>query len=232
MLLRAVISSVIIVGFVGCGNVEYKDDNMGKQTQNTQTDEYSEDNPSTQKSGKQLYNSLCMSCHGKQGEKEALDKSIPIGGQENIVTLYQLKEYKAGRLDQYGMGEKMKEATQELSYFDTLLLSKYIETLSLNSNSTRTRPTRPTATRHTEELTVVKEDIYTKCKGCHGGQGDIKALGKSKIIKDMNKLEIYNALRGYQDGTYGGEMKGLMKGQVAGMSKTELKDLARYIDKL
>ena len=227
MLLRAIMSFIVIVGFVGCGNV---DDNMGKQTQNTQTDEYSKDNPSTQKSGKQLYNSLCMSCHGKQGEKEALDKSIPIGGQENIVTLYQLNEYKAGRLDQYGMGEKMKEATQELSYFETLLLSKYIETLSLSSNSTRTRPTtvRPTE----KEPTVVKNDIYTKCKGCHGGQGDVKALGKSKIIKDMNKLEIYNALRGYQDGSYGGEMKGLMKGQVAGMSKTELKNLARYIDKL
>ena len=229
MLLRAIISSVVIVGFMGCGDVDYKDDTIGKQTQNTQTDEYSEDNPSTQKSGKQLYNSLCMSCHGKQGEKEALDKSIPIGGQENVVTLYQLKEYKAGRLDQYGMGEKMREATQELSYFDTLLLSKYIETLSLSSNTTRIRPT---ATQPTQEPTVVKTDIFTKCKGCHGGQGDVKALGKSKIIKDMNKLEIYNALRGYQDGTYGGEMKGLMKGQVAGMSKTELKNLARYIDAL
>jgi cytochrome c553 len=48
----------------------------------------------------------------------------------------------------------------------------------------------------------------------------------------MNKLEIYNALIGYQNGTYGGKMKGIMKAQVNGMSKTKLKNLARYIDAL
>ena len=224
MLLRAVISSVVIVGFVGCGDVDYKNDNLESTIENTQTDErlYSS------KTGKQLYNSLCLECHGEKGEKEALGKSQPIGGQESIATLYQLEEYKAGELNQYDKGEIMTEKSKNLTYSDMLLLSKYIE--SLSETTTNTLRDRETIDR--TPPAVVKSDIYTKCKGCHGAKGEVKALGKSKIIKDMKKLEIYNALLGYQNGTYGGEMKGLMKGQVNGMSKTELKNLARYIDKL
>ena len=51
---------------------------------------------------------------------------------------------------------------------------------------------------------------YAKCAGCHGADGEKAALGKSKIIKDMPKAEFVAALKGYQDGTYGGAMKNLM----------------------
>ena len=53
---------------------------------------------------------------------------------------------------------------------------------------------------------------YAKCVACHGATGEKVALGKSKIIKDMTKAEIVASLKGYQDGTYGGAMKGLMVG--------------------
>ena len=53
------------------------------------------------------------------------------------------------------------------------------------------------------------------CKGCHGQNFEKKALGKSKVVSDMTKAEVSAALVGYKDGTYGGPMKGVMKGQVA-----------------
>jgi len=61
------------------------------------------------------------------------------------------------------------------------------------------------------------------CKGCHGANFEKKALGKSKIVKDMTKAEVSAALVGYKAGTYGGPMKGVMKGQVAKYSDADLK---------
>jgi len=63
------------------------------------------------------------------------------------------------------------------------------------------------------------------CKGCHGANFEKHALGKSKIVKDMTKAEIVTALVGYKHGTYGGPMKGVMKGQVARYSDADLKNI-------
>lgn len=70
---------------------------------------------------------------------------------------------------------------------------------------------------------------YAKCAGCHGQNAEKKALGKSKIVKDMSKADIVAALHSYKDGTYGGPMKGLMKGQVAGLDDASIEAVAQYI---
>jgi cytochrome c len=72
---------------------------------------------------------------------------------------------------------------------------------------------------------------YDKCVACHGANGEKAALGKSKIIKDLTKAEIATALKGYQDGTYGGAMKGLMVGQVKGLDATAIQAIADQIGK-
>ena len=70
---------------------------------------------------------------------------------------------------------------------------------------------------------------YAKCASCHGATGEKPALGKSKIIKDMTKADFISALKGYQDGTYGGAQKGLMAGQVKALSDADMKDMATQI---
>jgi cytochrome c-type protein NapB len=60
------------------------------------------------------------------------------------------------------------------------------------------------------------------CKACHGQNFEKKALGKSKIVKDLTKAEVSAALVGYKNGTYGRTMKGVMKGQVAKYSEADL----------
>ena len=67
------------------------------------------------------------------------------------------------------------------------------------------------------------------CAGCHGQHFEKKAMGKSKIVKDMSEADILVALKGYKDGTYGGGMKGLMKGQVAALSDADMKAIATAI---
>jgi cytochrome c len=74
--------------------------------------------------------------------------------------------------------------------------------------------------------------LYNSCKGCHGLQGERKAMGKSLIIGDMNSTQVSAALHGYKDGSYGKAMKGLMKGQVARLSDENIKELAEYISTL
>lgn len=72
---------------------------------------------------------------------------------------------------------------------------------------------------------------YKKCAGCHGENGEKVALGKSKIINQMSKADIVAALNGYKDGSYGGPMKGVMKGQVATLSDADMQAIADMIGK-
>ena len=79
--------------------------------------------------------------------------------------------------------------------------------------------------------TVASANPYAKCQGCHGANGEKAALGKSKVIKDMTKAEIVTALNGYKDGSYGGAMKGMMKGQVMSLSAADISAIAEKIGK-
>ena len=74
-------------------------------------------------------------------------------------------------------------------------------------------------------------DPYAKCVACHGASGELVAMGKSKVIKDMTKADFIAAMKGYKDGTYGGPLKGLMKGQVNGLSDADIEAIANKITK-
>jgi cytochrome c553 len=75
-------------------------------------------------------------------------------------------------------------------------------------------------------------DLYSKCASCHGSVGEKKALGKSKVINEMTKEGLVIALKGYKDGSYGGAMKGLMKGQVSKLTDDDISTLAAHITDL
>jgi len=67
------------------------------------------------------------------------------------------------------------------------------------------------------------------CVGCHGANFEKAALGKSKVVKDMTKENIVAALKGYKDGSYGGAMKGVMKGQADKLSDADIEAIATQI---
>lgn len=76
------------------------------------------------------------------------------------------------------------------------------------------------------------KDIYHSCAACHGQNAEKEALGKSKIIRGWSASRTEAALNGYIDGSYGGTLKGLMKGQSAVLSEDEIKSVSEYISKL
>ena len=82
-------------------------------------------------------------------------------------------------------------------------------------------------------LTVAAADgakLYKSCGACHGASGEKKALGKSAVIKGWDATKTIEALNGYKAGTYGGAMKGLMKGQVKALDNAQIEALAKYIE--
>jgi len=72
-------------------------------------------------------------------------------------------------------------------------------------------------------------DVYKKCAACHGLNAEKKAMGKSEIIAGWEASKVVTALKGYKDGSYGGPMKALMKGQVARLSDAEIEAVAAFI---
>jgi cytochrome c553 len=75
--------------------------------------------------------------------------------------------------------------------------------------------------------------IFTqKCVSCHGVKAEKSALNKSQIIANFSEAQIKDALKGYQAGTYGKEMKGIMQGQVKTFDDTQIEALAHYISTL
>lgn len=74
--------------------------------------------------------------------------------------------------------------------------------------------------------------LYKKCASCHGAKAEKKALNKSQIIQGWSKEQLVASLKGYKDGSYGGAMKGLMKGQVASYSEEDIEAVSEYITTL
>jgi len=78
--------------------------------------------------GKSLYKN-CAGCHGDNGQTKALHLSKKIAGQSATKTIKQLKAYKNGSLDQYGLGDIMKVQAATLSPKNMEELANYIATL-------------------------------------------------------------------------------------------------------
>lgn len=76
------------------------------------------------------------------------------------------------------------------------------------------------------------ETLFKACAGCHGVNGEKAALGKSQIIKGWSAAKVAEALNGYKNDTYGGAMKGVMKGQASGLSSEDINLVSEYISKL
>jgi len=75
--------------------------------------------------GAALY-AKCAGCHGQNGEKAALGKSAVIKGQDAAKTVEQLNGYKAGTLNQHGMGALMNGQVKAMSEADIKAVSDYI----------------------------------------------------------------------------------------------------------
>lgn len=68
-----------------------------------------------------------------------------------------------------------------------------------------------------------------KCAECHGMDGKETSVAGKAIAGGSGALA---KLTGYKSGTYGGDQKVIMEGNVAALTDEEIKTLASYVDTL
>jgi cytochrome c553 len=75
------------------------------------------------------------------------------------------------------------------------------------------------------------EKIFTKCSVCHGFIGEKSALNMSKPINLMPKFYFIDAIKGYQDGSYGRDpvQKKMMKTMVENLTDSEISDISTFL---
>jgi len=137
---------------------------------------------------------------------------------ESAETNSQAKALEATESTQEAVAKQLEKTTKELS-------KKLEEATAAKQDE---------LTKAASKIASNSKDLPTKatsCAICHGYEGEKEALGKSKIIKNMSKIEIKKALIGYKDGTYGGVLKNSMISQVANLSNEEIEELATYFGK-
>jgi len=68
-----------------------------------------------------------------------------------------------------------------------------------------------------------------KCAECHGMDGKEASVSGKAIAGGSGALA---KLTGYKNGTFGGDQKALMQGNVATISDSDLQSIASYVDTL
>ncbi|MGB5866933.1 MAG: c-type cytochrome [Arcobacteraceae bacterium] len=72
-------------------------------------------------------------------------------------------------------------------------------------------------------------DVYQACQKCHGAKAEKVALGKSKVLATLSEAEIIANMKGYKDGTFGGQMKAIMVPQANKLSDEDIAAVAAYV---
>lgn len=113
------------------------------------------------------------------------------------------------------------------------LIAKAKPEIKAKPTPSQAQPTEAkSAQKAPETASVDSAVLFKKCVSCHGNNAEKQALGKSQVIAGWPEAKIVEALKGYQAGTYGREMKAVMQGQVKSLKSDEIGALAKHISKL
>jgi len=165
-----------------------------------------------------------VSAHVEEGAKAAKQKS-----QELLDEAAQSAEEA-----QKSVADVSQDITEEIAKTSQDIQNKVADTTEKISNELQ-QTTQEIQNAVASQHTASQEDGATlfkrKCSSCHGAAAEKAALGKSQIIKGWDAGKVITALQGYQEGSYGGAMKGLMASQVASLTQEDMEALAAFISK-
>ncbi len=167
----------------------------------------------------------CASCHGEKGEKHSQNITKPIASFSEKELINILNDYKLKKRNEYGLGTIMQGQAKNLSKGDIDALAKYISAFP-----------KPQEKKIREKINTPEsagKDIFHKCAICHGENGQKSSLSVSKIIAGMDKNELINILKEYQEGTrnvYG--YGAMMRGQATKLTNKEMDEVATYVSSL
>ena len=177
--------------------------------------------------GKALYQS-CLTCHGEQGQGNALLKSPALAGQYAWYIRRQLAHFRSGiRGSQSGdsPGQQMAAVSRQLQgEADIDLLAAYIETL----------PGTPGV--RGEQATGNKNGYryyQGKCGACHGSEGRGNVLFNAPKLSGQHADYLLAQMKHFTEGRRGADKKDKFGRQMAMMAKTvskeQLRDIVDYL---
>ncbi|MCW2309584.1 c-type cytochrome [Rhodobium gokarnense] len=88
----------------------------------------------------------------------------------------------------------------------------------------------PAAANAADDAALIEhgKSLYAeRCKACHGGDGRMKALGRSKRLAEVPMDEVVAKLRDYQAP---GEHKAMQDKMKSGLSDEDIAALAAYVE--
>ncbi len=71
-----------------------------------------------------------------------------------------------------------------------------------------------------------------RCAGCHGANMDGSPFGSFRTPVFLDREEIIKTMKGYKDGTYGGEFKDSMRTAIHDLNDADFVKIADAIEKL
>ncbi len=165
-----------------------------------------------------LSQEACLACHGASGAS-ATPLTPSLGGQPAFYLIAQLFLFREGRRD----NAVMSAAAKGLTDADLRSLSDSLSKLPPPSPPAG----RPDASRMKRGLDVMQA---RNCTSCHGRD----FTGHDNVPRVANQREDYllKSLRDYRSGARIGYGNAVMPETVAGLSDTELADLAYFLSRL
>ena len=125
--------------------------------------------------------------------------------------------------------EKTKEVASDVASETTTAVSSLGQAAQEKTESVVSEIVEP---NDSAAENLAGEVLFKSCASCHGQKAEKQALGKSQVIAGWDKEKIITALNGYKDGSYGGVMQNIMKGQIATKTDVEISALATFISNL
>lgn len=166
------------------------------------------------------------------------DKALGPFGKKGAILLQCKQDVNCMKTDGKAVNKQTFSATSYQNLDDLLQnLQDYQNACENDAKTKRTtnpekvaeKPKKVVASDSSTPKNTHLQKIAKSCKSCHGDAFQKKALGKSKVIKEMSYQEIKAALLGYKNRTYGGPMKGIMYGQVAKLTESDIEAISSYI---
>lgn len=185
--------------------------------------------PGNPETGQALY-ALCSTCHGAQGEGNALLNAPRLAGQDNWYMKRQLQNYQRGLR---GTHEADVFGAQMAPMAATLTDDAAIDNVLAYINTLPDTPVAGTIDGDVEH----GSDIFVTCETCHGTQGQgIWALNAPRL-QGMNDWYLVRQLDNYRQGIRGAHPQDLYGKQMGFMARVvrdeqDINDLMAYINSL
>jgi cytochrome c553 len=180
--------------------------------------------PADAKAGEQKANTICMACHGPQGNS-VVPTWPKLAGQHPEYIKKQLMDFKAGNRSNVQMTPMALPLTDQ----EVIDVAAYFSTQTQSGGAADA------------ELAKVGEQLYRAgnaangvpaCSGCHGPAGAGQGLSKFPRIAGQHASYVKQTLEYFRKGERANDPNGMMRGVTTRMTDQEIAAVSQYIQGL